>query len=201
MRVWLFCDSVAAAGLQWYTCCISRIDYASKYCHNSPTLDEKPLQDAILAAINSVMSRKEALVDQITDSVRMELLPSDGSGISLGDIDRLIKAQEQKFEELFASVKSNQDFMAHADEFKAINEELSSLKEKRAMLVEVQAKDAAALWRVDHAMELLETGTPELTEWNEEIIRQLVDTVKVISKEKILVILRGGVQIEQDMLQ
>ena len=69
------------------------------------------------------------------------------------------------------------------------------------MLAEVQAKDAASLWRVDHAMELLESGTSELTEWDEEIIRQLVDTVKVISKEKILVILRGGIQFEQDMIQ
>ena len=159
------------------------------------------MQDAILAAINSVMSRKEALVGQIADSLRMELLPGDGSGVSLGDIDRLIKTQEQKFEELFASVRGNQDFMARADEFKAINEELSKLKEKRAMLMEVQAKDAASLWRVDHAMELLETGTSKLTEWDEGIIRQLVDTVKVISKEKILVILRGGIQIEQDMIQ
>ena len=43
------------------------------------------------------------------------------------------------------------------------------------MLAEVQAKDAASLWRVDHAMELLESGTSELTEWDEEIIRQLVE--------------------------
>ena len=74
------------------------------------------------------------------------------------------------------------------------------LKEKRAMLMEAQSKDAAAVWRVDHALELLETGTSELTEWDEGIIRQLVDTVKVISREKILVILRGGIQIEQDMM-
>ena len=181
--------------------CISRIDYASKYCHNSPTLDEKPLQDAILAAINSVMSRKEVLVGQIADSIRIELLPSDGSGVSLGDLDRLIKEQEQRFEELFATVKSNQDFVARADEFKAINEELSLLKEKRALLMETQNKDAAAVWRLDHALDLLDTGVSELTEWDEATIRQLVDTVKVISKEKILVILRGGIQIEQDMIQ
>ena len=181
--------------------CISRIDYAFKYCHNSPTLDEKPLQGAILAAINSVMSRKEVLVGQIADSMRMELLPSDGSGVSIGDLDRLIKEQEQRFEELFATVKSNQDFVARADEFKAINEELSLLKEKRALLMETQNKDAAAVWRIDHALDLLDTGVSELTEWDEATIRQLVDTVKVISKKKILVILRGGIQIEQDMIQ
>lgn len=74
------------------------------------------------------------------------------------------------------------------------------LKNKRALLTEAQSKDAAAAWRVDHALDLLDAGVPELTEWDESTIRQLVDTVKVISKEKILVILRGGIQIEQDMV-
>ena len=57
------------------------------------------MQDAILAAINSVMSRKEVLIEQIADAMRMELLPNDGTGMSVGDIDRLIGAQEQKFED------------------------------------------------------------------------------------------------------
>lgn len=54
-------------------------------------------------------------------------------------------------------------------------------------------------WRVDEAVELLNTGTPELTEWNESMIRQLVETVKIVSKEKILLTLQGGIQIEQNI--
>ena len=180
--------------------CISRIDYGTRYCHNAPTIDEKPLQDAILAAINSVMNRKSALVDQIADAMRMELLPSDGETMSVGDIDRLIEKEESRFGELFASVKSNQDFMARADEFKAINETLSSLKSRKAILLQRMNRDSAASWRVDEAISMLNTGKAELTEWDEGTIRQLVDTVKVISKEKILVTLQGGIEIEQDML-
>ena len=180
--------------------CISRLDYGTRYCHNAPTIDEKPLQDAILAAINSVMNRKSALVDQIADAMRMELLPSDGETMSIGDIDRLIEKEESRFGELFASVKSNQDFMERADEFKAINETLSSLKSRKAILLERMSRDSATSWRVDEAINMLNTGSAELTEWDEGTIRQLVDTVKVISKEKILVTLQGGIEIEQDML-
>ena len=180
--------------------CVSRIDYGSRYCHDAPTIDEKPLQDAILAAINSVMSRKDILIGQIADAMRMELLPSGGDGVSLGDLDRMIETQERRFGELFASVQSNQDFMARADEFKAINDELSALKSRKALLLEQQSRDSAANWRVDEAVELLSEGTAELTEWDESVIRQLVETVKVISKEKILVTLQGGIQIEQDMV-
>ena len=179
--------------------CVSRIDYGSRYCHEAPTIDEKPLQDAILAAINSVMSRKDILIGQIADAMRMELLPSGEDGVSLGDLDRMIEAQERRFGELFASVQSNQDFMAHADEFKAINDELSALKSRKALLLERQIRDSAANWRVDEAVELLSEGTAELTEWDESVIRQLVETVKIISKEKILVTLQGGIEIEQDV--
>ena len=147
------------------------------------------------------MHKKDALVEQVADAMRMELLPSGGETMSIGDIDRLIEAQEKRFGELFASVKSNQDFMAHADEFKAINEELAALKSRKALLLERQSKDSAANWRVDEAVELLESGTAELTKWDEGTIRQLVETVKVISKEKILVTLQGGIEIERDMIQ
>ena len=49
--------------------CVSRMDYGTKYCHNSPTLDEEPLKQAILAAINSVMSQKSSLIRLITSAM------------------------------------------------------------------------------------------------------------------------------------
>ena len=64
--------------------------------------------------------------------------------------------------------------------------------------MEYQNRDAAANWRVDEAVELLNAETPDLSVWDEATIRQLVETVKVLSSEKILVILQGGIEIEQD---
>ena len=41
----------------------------------------------------------------------------------------------------------------------------------------------------------------ELTQWEENTIRQLVDTVKVLSKDRILVCFRCGFEIEQEIEQ
>lgn len=46
----------------------------------------------------------------------------------------------------------------------------------------------------------MEGASTEIQEWDETLIRQLVDTVKVVSEEHITVILRGGIQVEQDMI-
>lgn len=55
------------------------------------------------------MSRKEVPIERIADAMRMELLPNDGTGMSVGDLDWLIEAREQKFGEMFALVQSNED--------------------------------------------------------------------------------------------
>ena len=66
----------------------SRLNYGTKYCHDSPTIKEEPLQAAILAAINSAMSNKPALLDLIKNAVSLELLPVQGQSMSLADIER-----------------------------------------------------------------------------------------------------------------
>lgn len=38
-----------------------------------------------------------------------------------------------------------------------------------------------------------------ITTWDESVIRQLVDSVKVLSKDQIEVYLRGGIAVKQNM--
>ena len=60
-----------------------------------------------------------------------------------------------------------------------------------------QHTDSAAIRRIRDAVSLLNAGSAAITEWDESMIRQLVDTVKVLSADRILVRLRGGAEIEQ----
>lgn len=178
--------------------CASRIDYGSKYCHKSPTIYEIPLKAAILDAINSVMSGKEVLLDQIEDAMQMELSPIPGGFLSAGDIDRKIKEQEAKFNELFELVKNDTGkYLEHAAEFQSINDEIGRLKTQKTSLLEQQQKDSAASHRIATAMGLLTNCSAEITEWDEAIVRQLVDAVKVLSEDRVLICLRGGIEIER----
>ena len=177
--------------------CASRVDYGSRYCHDSPTLDEGPLQEAILTAINSAMSRKEALVEQITAAMRTELAPVPGESMSISDIDCRISELEQEFQTLFALSREEGGYLRYADDFKRITDDVAALKGKRSTLLEQQSSNSAASRRILDAVELLNSGTAAITEWDESVIRQLVDTVKVLSVDRIRVCLRGGIEIEQ----
>ena len=178
--------------------CSSRIDYGSKYCHKSPTIYEVPLKSAILDAINSVMSDKGVLIQQIEDAMRMELIPFPGGTMSAGDIERKIKELEAEFQALFEEAqKEPGGYMKYTEEFQRITNDISELKNKKSLLMEKQQSDSAANKRIQDAVRLLNNSSAEVTEWDEGMIRQLVDYVKVLAEDRVLICLRGGIEVER----
>ena len=84
-------------------------------------------------------------------------------------------------------------------EFQSITNEIAGLKEQRSRLEAQRRSSAVAAKRMDMAESLLMEAPPELTEWNESTIRQLMDTVRVVSAERIVVYLQDGTEITQDI--
>lgn len=180
--------------------CVSRLDYGTKYCHDSPTLDEEPLQRTILAAINSVMSKKDTLIRQITSAMEMEIAPVPGESMSLADIEHRLGELNDRTRKLVAEAAQSEDSTVYTSQLREIVNEAAELKEKRTFIQERRRNDALAARRIDAATVALGQATAYISQWDETIIRQLVDTVKVHSAEKITVFLRGGIQVEQDMI-
>ena len=125
------------------------------------------------------------------------LFRSPGRSMCISDIDQRLSELNRQFQELFNASKEDGGYLKHTDDFKRITEEMAALKEQKANLLELQRNDSAANRRIQDAVNVLNAGSADITEWDEGIIRQLVDTVKVLSADRIRVYLRGGMEIEQ----
>ena len=177
--------------------CMSRLDYGKKYCHSSPTLDEAPLQQAIIAALNTVLPDLDGRIRQITEALEAEVIPFPGSGMSLGDIDRRLTELEAQFQRLLE--KAADDPIAYGDQFKEILDEQTALKELRATILAENKEHAEADRRIRDAAGMLENAVPHIAEWDESAVRQLVAQVKVLSKNEISVTLKSGIEIRQSI--
>lgn len=174
--------------------CVSRLDYGTKYCHQSPTMDEEPLQRAIMAAISSVMAPKEKINGLITEAALEETGKLPNSAMTLGDINRRLEELEAEFDTLFnqsASIDKN------TIRFSQIANEMASLKEHREKISAQLRNSEAAQAHVHTIAAVLDQEDHHLTQWDEEMIRQLVHTVKVISADHIRVYLNDGTEIDQ----
>ena len=135
--------------------CVSRLDYGTKYCHNSPTLDEKPLQKAILTALNSAMSNKPALIQKIASAMETELAPTPGESMSLADIERRLEELNDQTRELVAEAARAEDASTFTAQLKAVMDEVTVLKAKRTLIQEHRQGNVQAMQRVQDAVTAL----------------------------------------------
>ena len=104
---------------------------------------------------------------------------------------------EVQFQKLLK--QATNDPAAYSGQFKEILDEQTYLKEKRAAILAKSKHNAEINQRIVDAAELLDKDTLDITEWDESVIRQMVETVKVLSKNEIIVTLKGGAEINQRM--
>ena len=177
--------------------CTSRLNYGTKYCHDSPTIKEEPLQAAILAAINSAMSDKSVLLDHIKNAVSLELLPVQGQTMSLADIERRLELLDEQFQRLLAEAIDAEDKEACNAQFAEILAEQTALKKQKEEILQSSTDADRVCTRMKQAEQALDAAASTLTEWNETAVRQIVERVTVLSADEVLVRIKGGAEIKQ----
>lgn len=173
--------------------CISRFDYGKKYCHDSPAVDEQQLQQAILRVINGVMSEKPALVRRVTENLQVVIRPSRSGELTIADIDHQLETLAQEFDATFATAASGNS-TDYSEHFKTILTQQAELKAKRAELKQQQAEDAELTSHMKLAADTLKQAGTAITKWDEYQIRALVESVRILSKDEMLVRLKSGIE-------
>lgn len=170
-----------------------------KILPNSPTLDEGSLQNAILAAIQSAMSDKETLSRDISGAMELEPLPIPGQTMSLADIDRRLEKINTEIGTALAKAGTAGDREPYVERIRVLSEEAATLKEKRETLLKQRQENGGITRLMETMVMAIREASAEIEVWDESVIRQLVDTVKVLSAEQIEVHLRSGMMITQNI--
>lgn len=174
--------------------CVSRVEYGTRYCHNSPTMDEEPLQRAIMEAVNSVMAPQEKISGLISDAALEEAVKVPGFTLTLGDMNRRLGELGGEFDALFRQPISTEK---NTVRFREIADEMAALKEQREKLSAQLRKNEAAQERIKAISKTLDRENCRMSEWDEDMIRQVVHTVKVVAADHIRVYLNDGTEIDQ----
>ena len=97
------------------------------------------------------------------------------------------------------SSRRDDKYEGFTEQLKALVDESAALKERRASIQEQQQNNTQAIQRIENAKTILAQASSEITEWDECVVRQLVESVKVLSAERLEIQIRGGAVIEQEL--
>lgn len=178
--------------------CISRLEHGTKYCTDSPTLKEEKLHKAILSAVNEYLGCRDEIAKILKANIG-SVLECQGQQEILNLENRLRELNKTRNDlvGLIASGECDEDkldaeFAKIFNEEQSINERLTELKQKAKVSADTQNK-------IDSAMELIEQEKFKLEIFDNIIIRKLIECIKVISKEELLIIFKGGVEVKAEI--
>ena len=168
--------------------CVSRLDYGKKYCKNSPSVEESRLHNAITAAITKKANSEEINIGGIMDHIESFGSQRDTDGII--QRQRRIAEIEKVIDDL-ARLNSDEAQSGELDyKFSELYAELYSVKDE---LEEMQSGASALDGDMLNEMREVVTGLKNHpVEYDDKVVRQLIDCIKVMSADTIKICFKDG---------
>lgn len=180
--------------------CISRLDYGKKYCSDSPTIMEDKLQEAIVRAVNKFNEQDNATYKALMRATISEALGLNGDPEEVDMLERKIEALNNKMLALVnESVSSGDGIEAHESEFMTLSQETELLKQRIAAIQESTAKDNGEQNRLEQIQAIIAERESKCMEYDDSIVRQMVECIKVYPSGKLEIIFGGGYLVEESV--
>lgn len=176
--------------------CISRLEHGKTRCSKSPSIPEEALHQAIMEAVSESILRAP-LLDALTESVRAAAGANSAAAEYHAAKLRVAKLDEMSDEIIKQSADAGDDDDFYDNKFVEIMAERAKWQEIARKLEAQGSVDRYTEQQIAEAVALLAQEPLLLTEYSDEIVRQLVDTIRVMSKHRIIVTLKGGMEIDQ----
>ena len=180
--------------------CVSRLEFGTKYCHNSPTLDESRLHNTILAAMNEYAAIRQEVCPDVLAMVEEAKRAMSQAGAMLLELKKRMDAVSQEQSDVLDRLLAN---MADAElnaRMKALTDEKEALK---AQILKVQQKEVSMAEQAAKRQQMwdsLKECSAGYTEFDDEFVRQIIQKITVEDAETIHVHFRDSdVVLEQDV--
>ena len=180
--------------------CVSRLEFGTKYCHNSPTLDESRLHNAILAAMNEYAAIRQEVCPDVLAMVEEAKRAMSQAGAMLLELKKRMDAVSQEQSDVLdrllanmADAELNARMKALTDEKEALKAQILKVQQKEVSMAE-QAAKRQQMW--DSLMEC----SAGYTEFDDEFVRQIIQKITVEDAETIHIHFRDSdVVLEQEV--
>ena len=162
--------------------CCTRVTHGPGACE-ARTIKETDLQEAVVEAINQLISKSSELKEIIKENIEKVI-----TGNESGRIEELDQEMLKVQEELLIVANAKKDYTDLANKV----EELRNEKEKILLNI-AEGKDKQS--RLMELKEYLEKQQLEIESYDEELVRKLVDKI-VVYDDDLKVVFKSGLEVE-----
>ena len=182
--------------------CINRLEHGTKRCHESPTLKEEVIQEAIMGKLHSLSIDQEE--ENFLNGVKEDILRVAkvvGGACTEEEIDKTIEElRDQLMDYVGMAAREHGGENWYSDRMRKLGLQISELKKRRESIRE-QEKIRDEYEHLDQEISRIlgETGGTSGAEFDNIFIRQIVREIRVVSNDRLQIQLRTGMMLDVNL--
>jgi len=178
--------------------CVSRLEFGTKYCHSSPTLDEDRLHQAIVAALNEYGALRAEVRADVLELAELAMSGNEDGGMSLLELRQKLDVFTAEQATLVDKILETKDDSELNAQLETVTAEKQSVLEQIAACQQNEEQQAVQASRRQEMENWLDRQPMCLTEYDDTLTRRFVERITVVDAETIQVKIRDTeVVIEQ----
>ena len=164
--------------------CVSRLEFGTKYCHHSPTLDEDRLHAAILEALNEFAQAGSDIKEDMVNFTRLVWAGQAADGASLISLKQRMSDISAEQALLLDKVLENMDDPDLNAQLKALMDEKQAVQDQIQTMEQEAAQSENRMSRMAELREWMAQLEVNL-EYNDEQVRMAVEQITAVDVETI----------------
>ena len=181
--------------------CISRLDHGTKYCKDSPTIEEDRLHSAIMSAINTMLDNREKLKALLNGSIAEILSAPDTDMEIMTMLSQIDTKNNEMLDIIKQGVENREDRDLIQEKCRQKHEEIAELQQSLNSAKTRQQMENSQRGQLREIYDTVAGISGRFTEYDDEIVRMSVSKVKIISDTRVQVTLFDSITIESELEQ
>ena len=167
-----------------------------------PTLsiEETKLHSAICRGLNKLFSNKDETISLLRSNLKYAITGSDDSCDAYSLENQILKLEEESehLMELMSSTSGDTD--RFLNEIKNNFEQVKLLREKLQIAKISAESDLTINSELERLEKMFVDTEVSFNEYDDVIVRRLIECIRVMKGKKIIVVLKGGFQVEENLI-
>ena len=180
--------------------CINRLEYGTKYCKESPTIEESRLHQAIVTALNRLDEDKNDVIETLKAGLRLAIGSQEDDSFNEAAVqNRIAELQSVMMDLVELSSKSSAGadyfdtkFEEIAAEIKGLQGQLGEHQEQAVLAQNTQARIHELLYTLEH-IDL------SIKEYRDDVVKGIITKVVVLSADRIRITFDNNMEMEQEL--
>ena len=187
-------------GEKWvYWRCINRIENGTKFCNKSSGIREEKIHAAICRAISKISPSNDEVFNSMKNTLKYATVEDD-TALNKFNIELNIKQLQDEAEDYMMKAACTEgDKSKYLDEVEKIFAKVKILREQLELLEASTVESGTSDFEKNKISEIFENMNFEIVEYDDLLVRRLIECIKIMGDKTVTIIFKGGLEIKESL--